>query len=171
MASLRLKIPNFIKPYEAEILINYWNKNERLCSDLSSSHAERNLHMKDISNLQVKEILKYITHKGSFFVDHFFNTKCLPFQDPIICRWKKGHSMNFHVDQNINETEDKILMNYSTLLYLNDNFEGGSLVFKNGEKYTPKAFEIIMFESGPENEHGVETVESGFRYTVPLWYS
>lgn len=172
MNDTRVKIHNFIKPYEAKILMDYWEKNKRLCSDFSFEHAERNLHMANISNPQIKEILKYITLKGSFFIDHFFNTKCYPFQDPILCRWHKGHSMSFHIDQKKDDSEGrKDLMNYSAVLYLNDDYEGGELVFKDGERHKSKSLDFIIFDSGPQNEHGVEMIQSGFRYTVPIWYT
>tara|TARA_R110000822_G_scaffold80763_3_gene192319 strand:+ start:914 stop:1432 length:519 start_codon:yes stop_codon:yes gene_type:complete len=172
MDDIRIKIHNFIKPYEAEILMRYWDKNQRLCTDFSPGHAERSLHVVNISNTQIKEILKYITSKGCFFVDHFFNTKCYPFQDPILCRWKEGHHMSFHIDQKKDVSDGrKDLMNYSSILYLNDNYEGGELVFKDGERYKPQALDFVMFDSGPKNEHSVDIIKSGFRYTIPLWYN
>tara|TARA_R100001143_G_scaffold8422_1_gene10516 strand:- start:111 stop:587 length:477 start_codon:yes stop_codon:yes gene_type:complete len=57
---------------------------------------------------------------------------------------------------------------YSTIIYLNDDFEGGETVV--GEKtISPKKYKLIGFE-GNKITHKVNNITKGTRYTIPCWY-
>jgi leucine proline-enriched proteoglycan (leprecan) len=73
-----------------------------------------------------------------------------------------GIDMEVHQDQNHRD--------YSSVLYLNDNFTGGKTYFPS-DNFTcnPKKGKIIFFSS--RTYHGVTKVISGERYTLPCWYS
>jgi len=56
------------------------------------------------------------------------------------------------------------------LVYLNDDYEGGELEFKNfGVSLKPKARTLIAFPSYIEYTHQVHPVTSGERYTIVSW--
>jgi len=57
---------------------------------------------------------------------------------------------------------------WTSVLYLNDNFTGGSTIV-GGEYIKPKAGDMILFR-GKDILHGVEEVTSGSRYTITTWY-
>jgi len=75
--------------------------------------------------------------------------------------------MGLHRDRN-EELED--LMHYSSLCYLNDDYEGGELFFETGESFKMKALSCIIFPSGKPYGHGVKKIIKGKRYTIPSWY-
>ena len=65
----------------------------------------------------------------------------------------------------------------STVLFVNDTFEGGELVFnylfdENGEMITvqPKAGDMIVFLSNPYFSHEVLPVTKGFRLSLVAWH-
>ena len=84
---------------------------------------------------------------------------------------------------------------YSALLYLNNDFTGGSLVFADNDlkyqitvnmtTYTaitmeyiihqdrvlPRCGKMAVFTAGPENIHGVEQIFAGERCVLAAWYS
>ncbi|XP_026016549.1 LOW QUALITY PROTEIN: prolyl 3-hydroxylase 2-like, partial [Astatotilapia calliptera] len=66
---------------------------------------------------------------------------------------------------------------YSALLYLNADFEGGEFVFTEMDAKTvtasvkPKCGRMVGFSSGGENPHGVKAVTSGQRCAVALWFT
>ncbi|XP_056421407.1 prolyl 3-hydroxylase 2 isoform X1 [Hyla sarda] len=66
---------------------------------------------------------------------------------------------------------------YSALLYLNGDFDGGEFVFTkmNAKTVTasikPKCGRLVGFSSGGENPHGVKAVTSGQRCAVALWFT
>ncbi len=61
----------------------------------------------------------------------------------------------------------------SAVLYLNDDFTGGEIVFPNLDfEYKPKAQSLVVFQGyGIEYLHEVKTLTSGKRYTIPLVFT
>jgi hypothetical protein len=75
------------------------------------------------------------------------------------------HSDNHDLDGNPQPgwIENKLV----TILYLNDNYEGGELVFENFPiKIAPEQGTLIVFDVGYENIHGVTEVGLGSRLTL-----
>lgn len=67
---------------------------------------------------------------------------------------------------------------YSAILYLNDDFDGGEFFFVNDRKerrvqgtVQPRCGRIVAFSAGGENLHGVRAVRSGRRCAVALWFT
>eukprot|EP00794_Sanderia_malayensis_P016782 gene16782-18477_t len=65
---------------------------------------------------------------------------------------------------------------FSGVLYLNDNFEGGDFIFADPEIKTqaslrPKCGRMVAFSGGISNLHGVRGVKSGRRCALPLWFT
>ncbi|XP_028299282.1 prolyl 3-hydroxylase 2 isoform X2 [Gouania willdenowi] len=66
---------------------------------------------------------------------------------------------------------------YSALLYLNGDFEGGEFIFTEMDAKTvtasvkPRCGRLVGFSSGGENPHGVKAVTSGQRCAVALWFT
>ncbi|XP_009864057.1 PREDICTED: prolyl 3-hydroxylase 3, partial [Apaloderma vittatum] len=70
-----------------------------------------------------------------------------------------------------------IYRDYSGILYLNDDFQGGGLFFTEMNTVTvtaevhPKCGRLVAFSSGKENPHGVWAVRRGRRCAIALWYT
>ncbi|XP_053308292.1 prolyl 3-hydroxylase 1 [Spea bombifrons] len=66
---------------------------------------------------------------------------------------------------------------YSAILYLNGDFEGGSFYFTELDAKTvtaevkPQCGRMVGFSSGEENPHGVKAVTKGQRCAVALWFT
>ncbi|XP_030043641.1 prolyl 3-hydroxylase 3 [Microcaecilia unicolor] len=66
---------------------------------------------------------------------------------------------------------------YSAVLFLNDDFEGGDLFFTDLDAITttaevrPTCGRLAAFSSGGENPHGVRAVTSGRRCVIALWFT
>uniref|UniRef100_A0A8C9TKI5 procollagen-proline 3-dioxygenase n=1 Tax=Scleropages formosus TaxID=113540 RepID=A0A8C9TKI5_SCLFO len=66
---------------------------------------------------------------------------------------------------------------YSALLYLNGDFDGGEFIFTEMDAKTvtasikPKCGRMVGFSSGGENPHGVRAVTNGQRCAVALWFT
>lgn len=59
----------------------------------------------------------------------------------------------------------------SVLIYLNDDYEGGNLVFRNSNlSFKPEAGSIIFFPSNFLYVHEVEKITGGIKYSLPNWY-
>ena len=61
---------------------------------------------------------------------------------------------------------------YSLLLYLSEDFEGGSLLFNRfGFRYQPRKGDLVLFPSDNRYLHEAEPVTAGHRYAVVSWCS
>ncbi|KAM9033645.1 prolyl 3-hydroxylase 2 [Sarcophilus harrisii] len=66
---------------------------------------------------------------------------------------------------------------YSAILYMNEDFEGGEFIFTGRDPETvtasikPKCGRMVSFSSGRENLHGVKAVTKGQRCAVALWFT
>lgn len=84
-------------------------------------------------------------------------------------KWDEGAYASFHSDNsdehgNPSEFERS---KYAAFIYLNDDFTGGYLNFKNYDiKIHPKIGMMAVFAGGYTNEHEVTKVHGGTRYTV-----
>lgn len=112
---------------------------------------------------KIKNILLNILDKAKkdFKSDNLFITSYM------ISSYNPGFSMLVHID-----TEDMRECNkISMVLYLNNEFSGGDIVFPAIDfRHSPKAKELVCFLSEPrENAHGVEVIESGKRYVMPIF--
>uniref|UniRef100_A0A8C4S5Z1 procollagen-proline 3-dioxygenase n=1 Tax=Erpetoichthys calabaricus TaxID=27687 RepID=A0A8C4S5Z1_ERPCA len=66
---------------------------------------------------------------------------------------------------------------YSAILYLNNEFEGGEFIFTELDAKTitaevsPKCGRVVSFGAGKENPHGVKAVTKGQRCAVAIWFT
>ncbi|XP_038672064.1 prolyl 3-hydroxylase 2 [Scyliorhinus canicula] len=66
---------------------------------------------------------------------------------------------------------------YSAILYLNGDFDGGEFIFTEIDAKTitaavkPECGRLVGFSSGEENPHGVKAVTKGQRCAVALWFT
>lgn len=83
-------------------------------------------------------------------------------------KWIPGAFANFHSDNSSNGEYNAFERSkWATFLYLNDNFTGGALNFKDHPiTVQPKTGLLAAFAGGHHNEHEVQIVKSGDRYTI-----
>ncbi|KAM8924520.1 prolyl 3-hydroxylase 3 [Pelodytes ibericus] len=66
---------------------------------------------------------------------------------------------------------------YSGVLYLNEDFQGGNLFFTELDASTvtaevrPSCGRLVLFSAGGENAHGVRAVTRGSRCAIALWFT
>lgn len=77
-----------------------------------------------------------------------------------IVRWPTGESQSNHIDFDHHF--------YTSILYLNNDFEGG-ITRVNDVLFKPKKRTLISFEGNKIN-HEVLKITKGERYTIPCWY-
>jgi hypothetical protein len=60
----------------------------------------------------------------------------------------------------------------SAIFYLNDEFEGGEIFFERAQLMVkPRRGLLLAFPSDADHVHEVLSVRSGFRYTMPIWFT
>ncbi|XP_033909331.3 prolyl 3-hydroxylase 1 [Acipenser ruthenus] len=85
--------------------------------------------------------------------------------------------LNSEAMECIKETPAYTYRDYSAILYLNDDFEGGNFIFTELDAKTvtaevrPKCGRVVGFGAGKENPHGVKAVTKGQRCAVAMWFT
>jgi 2OG-Fe(II) oxygenase superfamily len=77
-----------------------------------------------------------------------------------VVHWPEQSRQARHIDLNFHP--------YTSIIYLNDDFEGGHTHI-SGTDITPKTGKIITFK-GNEMYHEVSPVTQGNRWTIATWY-
>ena len=88
-------------------------------------------------------------------------------------KWIVGGYANPHSDNtNMDGSPSAFEINkYVSLIYLNDDYEGGNIYFPDhGIELKPAAGTLVTFPGGMENIHGVSEVTGGVRYTIMAFW-
>lgn len=164
-------------------------KMERAVFDYNTADDENNHWIVDHNFRKVQAVKK---HSKAFtdmligmyknlvldLINPYYGFKIQGLEKPQVLCYGPGGHYKPHVDAEAMYTDPdgsivwKKVMNrdLSTLLYLNDNFEGGDLVFPDfGIRIRPEPGLFVAFPSTHHFEHGVEPIVSGNRYTVVNW--
>ena len=80
-----------------------------------------------------------------------------------ITKWIPETYMNSHTD----DTSDKTIL--TSIIYLNNNYDGGETYLSEGTVIAPKIGRMVIFD-GKKYEHGVNKILNNYRYTLPIWY-
>jgi len=105
----------------------------------------------------------YRTHNDFIVVDEMSSLDLL--------RYEVGQEFKMHVDtiKGHAEFSKRVL---SIIFYINDNYEGGELLFsKQNVKLKPKAGTILMFPSNFCYPHASLPVTKGTKYSAVSWLS
>lgn len=100
------------------------------------------------------------------YLTHINESGFSPRPNFVLANIKSNENFMSHQDVNLDE-EQNVVNGYVAMYYLNDNFQGGELLFdKLGLSYKPIAGEVVIF---PYNLwHRVKTVTGGDRYTAMI---
>lgn len=96
-------------------------------------------------------------------------------EPPGILRYPPGGTYRSHADDSAWDTVSRqwvrtIDRDFSLLIYLNDDFEGGAIYFNNFDlRIQPKAGMLVAFPSDYRYLHTAEKVISGERYAIVSW--
>lgn len=110
-------------------------------------------------------------------VDKFFNVDASP-TSPAMVRWLPGQLQMPHADKELHVGDDAGKPNdfpwydLATIIYINDDYEGGELYFPNQDiQFKPKKGAVYFFPGDKNYVHGVTVLESGIRYTCPFFWT
>lgn len=126
------------------------------------------------SNLTDKKtlyIINSLTMAAEMCTDRYFSMQGIdpsPYRLDLeqiqIKKWNTGQFMGPHFDGQDGHTN----LAYSLVTYLNDDYEGGEIHFKNHNvTLKPAAGSLIMFPSQEPYIHEVKPIISGIRYMSP----
>jgi len=147
------EIKNFISSKESDELIEFHKKNFNLNTEGCLMHRNTEVIswtlLTKFKNLE-KALTKFAKSVNNNYVINSFE----------IVKWPTGESQPNHLDFNFHP--------YTSIIYLNDNYEGGETVVKD-KTIVPEKNKLVSFE-GDKMIHKVNEIIKGTRYTVPCWY-
>jgi hypothetical protein len=85
----------------------------------------------------------------------------------VLLRYDEGHFYGEHADSYTNQNVVRAL---SVLLYLNDDYEGGEIVFpRQGVTIKPEPGSMVIFPSTGTHPHEALKVTKGTKYAIVTW--
>ena len=175
------EIDNFLTQDECDSLINYQKKHSVnnienwSLKDHDSNWNSRIVILDKVDDDIIRKLIEVVHYKISILCANSYNVDYVYPEFSNLVYWAPGMSLGLHADNMwIDEPEKPHYSShrdFSAVLYLNDNYEGGKTFFNNGYEVQPKTGRLIYFTSGREDAHGVTEVISGHRYTFALWFT
>ena len=135
-------------------------------------HNHQNIFYQNIDNFQVKTLVSSCNYIVSNLISHHYNELTYPTFTDLV-KWVEGKDMPLHVDDGNGEVEHLKNRMFSSVIYLNDDYEGGETIIKSDKDYIsiPKIGTCIIFKSDKSCLHGVNKVLKGKRFTLASWYT
>jgi hypothetical protein len=89
----------------------------------------------------------------------------------VLLKYTPGGKYDIHYDQAVHENKTKGARIVSSILYLNDDFQGGETYFKY-QDYTvqPKPGRLVFFPSTYTHPHAALPIKEGVKYAVVTWF-
>lgn len=152
-----------------------------LINDINFSCAPNNpnLFSAQISNIESTKIIsEKINCKLTSTIQNLYSKKVYHYTSGSIVRYTKGQFIGAHADWAPEDdyviNENKIKVDLSSILYLNENFIGGELCFLDDHnlKYfsiKPKKNMAIFFDA--LKVHYTEPIVDGIKYSYTSFYS
>jgi hypothetical protein len=157
---------NVLTKSECDFLIEYWNSLDDW--SLSCFYNSYVISGKKPNKQEAGYSLRQVQLKSQDLAEKVFKAKLRQISLSAH-RWDPGafagdHADNAELDGTPNAWEEN---KFVTMIYLNDNFEGGLLTFRDHElAFKPETGSFIVFDVGIKNVHAVTEVLSGQRYTM-----
>ena len=138
---------NFLSSEECKQLIDFYKSRSHASEKYSTTYP---LVIKtDEHKLLTEKINKVGFNVNNTIVDWF-----------QIVRWPSPNS-----GKNLHKDISSVL---SSVIYLNDDYDGGHTYFKDGTSFAPAIGRAIFFD-GNIYPHGVSHIDRNDRYTVATW--
>ena len=175
-------IQNYLDDQTCDMIINQTNQKQAIQATVQDSkdpskvvvskQRQNDIYDVDNLNMDVEAEFKKL-FRGP--VRDYYSREIEYFEKPNLLKYKPGGFYAFHADSDnwypeTKEWKKRINRDISLLLYLNDNFTGGEIVFPNFNfKLQPKKGMLICFPSDHRYIHKAEVTTSGERYVIVSW--
>ena len=128
----------------------------------------------DINSDKIRTLVESLHYRIICATCGYYNEEYLYPDFSNVVYWGPDKVLNPHCDNmHIHDPElehNTAQRDYSAVLCLNEDYEGGHTIFpEHGKEYPGKTGRLIIFPSGRSHPHGVTEVTSGSRYTFAMW--
>jgi hypothetical protein len=178
--NLIYKYDNIITDLECDNIFNYYKNNHN--NDINDTNIlpwfEGNtLYWNFLKNTSISKEIEISREMITECVLKSYKEIIYPNTTTLVM-WKEGKQMNIHKDNGY-ENEEHILgmREFTSVMYLNDNFEGGeTIILKENSneieyKCKPQKGSVLIFKSDESCLHGVNKIEKGERLVLSMWFT
>jgi len=140
---------------------SYWW--DRMCSGTILQRIAPDMH----------ELIDFYIDKMQRVLEEKFNVSLYK-RPPVLIRWLPGNEQQPHADKQLNDGAPNPfpLYDINSIIYWNDNFEGGDFYYPEHDIHLPiKAGMAVAHPGDVHYLHGVKPIISGERWTTPSFYT
>lgn len=141
--------------------------------DVVTKYSPPSIILKPHENFPIKKVFDPIMLKMHQTIQHLWGRDLFLETDYSILGYRVGESLKAHHDgiYNLKTNSGHPRRDVSSVLYLNDDYEGGELNFVNQKlKIKPKAGTVVLFPSTEKFVHYTNKVVSNIKFFIPsLW--
>ena len=141
--------------------------------DQISKYSPPSIILKENPKYPIRAVFDPLMTKTQQTIERLWSREIFPEEFYSILGFKEGDSLKAHHDDiyNLKTNSGHPKRNVSSVLYLNDEYDGGELHFtKQKLKFKPKSGSLIIFPSSEQFTHHVTKVRSGIRFFInTLW--
>lgn len=158
-------INNFLSLEECNLIIDSLNSNEYVEHDLQIDDKNNpTIKRKSYMGLDVAHVQQ---ERVKQILEESYGVKVVP-GSAHVAKWEPGQKLELHVDD-LGRTSYNHM---ASLIYLNDDYEGGEIEFPTHDiSLKLSAGSLIMFPGNENYPHEVKPIVSGYRYTMPIWFT
>lgn len=173
----RLLIPNYLDAATCASLIDAHKAHVNTAEvNVQGTFSGRVLYYNTVPDPRLKTFMRIVQDDVRRRLrEHYGLEKELYPGATHIVVWPTGSALGDHADNAYADGSPNYVpyRDYSAVIYLNDDFEGGTFYFKTGEpaRVTPQSGLLVAFSAGIEDCHGVLPITSGTRYAMPMWFT
>lgn len=152
------KINNFCKMQDNEV----WDNRVYNPGDFQKDNPSL---YKKIKFIYANKLKNEIEKKFGFLLEE---------KDPSIVIWRPGDFQPPHADKEQPDGSPNQFPFYdlSSLIYINDDYEGGEIFFPQHDlEIRPSAGDAVFFPGDRNYLHGVNEIKSGIRFTIPIFWT
>lgn len=172
-----VEIQDFLPPPACSDLVVFFKANiGKLAADNASpAFSNRQINYGRIPNdAPIKNLINQCRWKIADVIREAYDARRVYPDYTDLVFWPSGKGMEVHADNVFADGSPNLFAwrTYSAVLYLNDDYEGGTTYFPHLDiEVQPATGKLIAFGAGLDYRHGVKPVTAGERYTMPLWFT
>lgn len=170
-------IENFINKKDLKSIINYLNNNDVSVDE--SGYSPFGVYTGNVEDQDLSIAFHNNYTKAKALIERSFNCEVYDEGMTSVVELKKGDFMPLHLDHGSAQNKSVGLKtgaghptrDISSVLYYNNNYEGGEICFPNQNLIIkPKPGMFIFFPAKDEFPHEVKEIRNGFRWcSTAFW--
>ena len=170
---------NFMSKKDAKLLVYFYNAKIRSESRINidnSSFNNRIVYFQGIKDVYIRDLIEGYVKEIMEKLKSNYNIETPIYPDSIhLVKWETGHELGEHADAFYADGRPNYTpyRKYSCIVYLNEDFEGGTFQFTKGncQEIQPETGLLVAFTAGLDDMHKVNRVNKGIRYTLACWFT